>query len=478
MKARKRYRQRIRVPGLLLLVVIIAAVAIITGCMRKTETDARTSSANLTTAEALRTEQEKESRYQAALEMMEKEEYKEALDAFRALGDYQNAASLYENCCEQYKIVAYDEAIQLITGRQYSQALSILSSIEELDSDYEGVSVLSNYCNNCKLLENINNALDKGYAKQALDMLEVFPDCTERAEAYYRLKDLAAMNTQEFISITNNKAVFDERYPSGSFWVIEGSFRGINGNKGSYYLELYSSEQWVITCYGIDDDQLKEVRDDDCFVICGEFSDYDNYALNFDNCRILSEASNNKLSGVFKSDQSLSRVTGAEEYLRQYIEKAGNNNESMTKSSDLENGQQNTNTEMNNRTKGIELRYYSVDLPVDWMERVYVNIDEADKSISFNEKKNYDADYGGFLSYICLMLEAEEEEYGYEHTVLGTLTSPNGNISYYVVADLPGDVPYDYDNSSLKTAYLSAQEGLEAVYASIKGINGWKYIPE
>ncbi len=127
--------------------------------------------------------------------------------------------------------------------------------------------------------------------------------------------------------------------------------------------------------------------------------------------------------------------------------------------------------------KSVELKYYSVDLPVDWMERVYVSIDEADKSISFNEKKNYDADYGGFLSYICLMLKAEEEEYGYEHIVLGTLTSPNGNISYLIVADLPGDIPYDLSNSSLKTAYLSAQDGLESVYASIKGINGWKYAP-
>ncbi len=130
-----------------------------------------------------------------------------------------------------------------------------------------------------------------------------------------------------------------------------------------------------------------------------------------------------------------------------------------------------------NDTKQIEMSYYSITVPSEWLSRVYMEIDESLQKISFYEKTNYDSYYGGLLAHIMLLSREEAAEYYYDHISLGTLTITSGRV-YYVIAGLSSDVPYDMDTPSLRNAYLSAQDGLDAVYASITGINGCIYMPE
>ena len=425
-------------------------------------------------------EKELRSVYQEAIQYMNEQKYAKAAELFTQLGNYDNAHEMADICTGQYKAYRYDKAIEAIKKQNYNSALDWLIEIP----DYEQAGILRYYCEQEAKLTAATAAFMNADYKGFLELIEELPDCEEKTDLYIDFANETMFDPDEAYRLHySNELSFEKYYPKGTIWTINSYSNGVDKDfwTGDYYLSLEGHEEVLFDvnfrCFDLPLNELDSVNRPEHFVIVGEFSSYSGN-FEFSNCRILSRTSNSGYAGVFVYSDTLYEVCGAKKAIASYGGMPELPNMTVGKDAAIAEQEGGSSGTVSDGVKSIELRYYSVELPFDWLEQVYINVNEADKSISFNEKKNYDADYGGFLSYICLMLETEEEEYGYEHTVLGTLTSPNGNISYYVVADLPGDVPYDYDNSSLKTAYLSAQEGLEAVYASIKGINGWKYIPE
>ena len=414
--------------------------------------------------------------YQEALQYMNEEKYDKAAELFTQLGDYNNAHEMADSCIEQYKAYRYDKAIEAVKKQNYSSALSWLDDIPE----YEQAGILRYYCEQETKLTAARTALMNADYEGFLELVEELPNCDEKTDLYVKFANETLFDPDEAYRLHySNELSFEKQYPKGTIWTINSYANGVDKDfwTGDYYLSLDGHEEVLFDvnfrCFDLPLNELESVNQHEHFVIVGEFSSYPGN-FEFINCRVLSRTSDRGYAGVFAYSDKLYAISGAKEAINAY---AGLPTLSYTAEAEASAPppEQEESTENTNKGKVIELRCYSVELPSEWLERVYVSISKADKSIGFNEKKNFDAGYGGYLADICLMTKEEEAEYGFEHSVLGTLTSPDENESYYVVADLPGDVPYDLDNNSRKEAYLSAQEGLESVYESIKGINGWKY---
>ena len=114
---------------------------------------------------------------------------------------------------------------------------------------------------------------------------------------------------------------------------------------------------------------------------------------------------------------------------------------------------------------------YSVKLPSDWEENVYIDQGSSDPYIEFMlfaEKNDYENGTGGTLFEIALF----QEDYSYLPSTedLGTITSDETGESWQIVAMFPTDVQFIEENSEL---YNRMFDQIEDILATITPADGY-----
>lgn len=104
-------------------------------------------------------------------------------------------------------------------------------------------------------------------------------------------------------------------------------------------------------------------------------------------------------------------------------------------------------------------QYFSVTVPDDWVEKIYVEIDE--KTISVSQKAAYESFEGGWLFSVSLFEDTMYEELP-SYEVISHLWKENdetqNRVDWYLVATYPTDVQADVENEESMREYFDMFE--------------------
>ena len=106
---------------------------------------------------------------------------------------------------------------------------------------------------------------------------------------------------------------------------------------------------------------------------------------------------------------------------------------------------------------------FTLTIPSSWAGKYRVsNLADARTGVRFSNIRNEDAGYGGWLFDVAISNGVSQLCIDWDMWEIGR---GNGKVAY---AYMPGDVQYNYNNSSLSTEYRMMANDFESIWASIR----------